>query len=202
MRGVVTLGGNTDPPLVPEPPAPPELALELEALVAEPPVPVVFGVPVAPLVELLLVALELAPPVPLPFVAPVVPGAVVPDPVVAEVTAVVALEAPLVIEEPSVVLVLAVLVWELVLPLVSAAWVAVSPLAGESDPAQAIVPVHTRAVPRKNKKRSEVAIGSVWCMVPSKGRRRTNTFERVRGFGSEATLASENCGVGKRADRR
>ena len=179
-------------------------------LVAEPPLPVVFDTPVVLLVaDELLAALELAPPVSLatPVVKdPVVPESLVPDPVVAAAVELVAVEA-LVVEEPRVVLVLAVLVAALALLLLATvAWLVVSPLAGESDPAQASVPVHTRAVPRKNKKRSEVSIarviGSVWCIVPFKGRRCTNTFERVRGFGSEATPASENCGVGKRADRR
>jgi len=135
MRGVVTPGGNTEPPEVPDPPAPSLVALELV-----PPAPVLVSVAVVELPEVSLAALALAPPVSL--AVPVVPELLL-DPVAAAVE----LEAPLVVDAPAVVLVVL-----LPLPLLLLAaedWLEVSPLSSESDAEQATALVHRMAAPRR-----------------------------------------------------
>lgn len=83
MRGVVTFGGKTEPPLVPDPPAPavapPVLLaaavvlLAVALLAVAPPVLVVFGVAVVLLTEVPSVLLELVPPVLLATLVVVLP---------------------------------------------------------------------------------------------------------------------------------
>lgn len=139
MRGVVTPGGNTEPPVAPDPLALLVVALELEALVVVPPAPVLVSVAVVRFSEVLLVAVLLEPPV--PFVAPVVF-----EPLVDTVVAAVVLDTAPVVDDPDVVAVVPV---ALLLLLASVAWLEVSPLGFESDAEQATALRYRMVAPRR-----------------------------------------------------
>lgn len=146
MRGVVTLGGNTEPPLVPEPPAPAVtspvlLAFAVVVLAAAPPVLVVLDVSVVLFTAGPSVLLELVPPVLLAMPVELGPAA----DVAAEALAIVL--APDV-DEPVVAL-------ELVLVFVP---VEVSELAVRSDPEQASTHAHARAALAPHTKRRGLSV--------------------------------------------